>query len=60
MEDGSHEFIVIQEGGVGVHVALVEILSDTIRSHKECIIDYLHKLSRMTINSTIENLNSDN
>ena len=30
MEDGSHEFIVIQEGGVGVHVALVEVLSHTV------------------------------
>lgn len=30
MEDGSHEFIVIEECCVGVNIALVEVLSHTV------------------------------
>jgi hypothetical protein len=59
MEYGFHEFIVIQKGGVWVNVTLVKVLSHTVGSYKECVIDDLHKLSWMSINSTKQNLNSE-
>lgn len=54
VENSLHELIVVEEGGVWVHVALMEILSYAVRGHKESVIDDFHKLSWMTINSAIK------
>jgi hypothetical protein len=57
VENSSHEFVVVEESGVWVYVTLVEILPNAVRSDKESVIDDFHKLSWMTINSALKNLN---
>lgn len=60
MENSSHELIVVEKSGVWVYVALMKILSNAVRGDKESVVDDFHKLSWMTINSAIQNLNCSN
>lgn len=51
MKDCCHEFVIVEERGIGIHSSRNDKPSYTVRAYKQCVVDNLHKLSRMTFNS---------
>jgi hypothetical protein len=49
MENSFHKFVIVEKGSIWVNVTLNQILSHTVRSHKQCIVNNLHELSWVTI-----------